>query len=263
MIDLFPSRTVALELLQWQMHWYGLLYLVAFLVAWVLLPRLQRLRSLSFSKEEWANVLSWAVIGVIVGGRLGFVLFYEPAYFLAHPFEVFAVWHGGMSSHGGFLGVTLALLFALRHATWEQKLAIADIVVVPIALGLACGRIGNFINQELYGIVTALPWGIRVPGEEGLRHPTQIYAVLKDLLIALLCFVQLRARPVIVGRTFSLFLIAYGTLRFLIEYVRVQPYGVMALGPVVLTPGQLLTLPLVLAGMGLWWWTGRGARRGA
>lgn len=253
MISFFPSRPVAVEIFGFGVHWYGLLYLAGFLAAWFLLPRLQKHRDLSLSRDDWSGLLSWAVLGVIVGGRLGFVLFYEPKFFLQHPLQIFAVWNGGMSSHGGFVGVAVALLLALRHRTWQDILRIADTVAVPAAIGLLLGRIGNFINQELYGTVTSLPWGIAVPGEEGLRHPTQLYASLKDAFIALACFLHLHRRPFAPGRTFALFLILYGVLRFLLEILRVQPYGWIGLGPVSLSSGQLLTIPVIAAGVWLWW----------
>lgn len=253
MIALFPSRTVALELFGFSVHWYGLLYLAGFLLAWALLPKLQKYRQLSLSADDWSGLLSAAVLGVILGGRLGFVLFYEPAYFVAHPIEIFQVWHGGMSSHGGFLGVTVALLIALRNKTIDDKLRLADVVVTPIALGLMLGRVGNFINQELYGTITTLPWGIVVPGEEGLRHPTQLYAMVKDLLIAALCFLHVRRAGARNGETLALFLMLYSTLRLLVEHFRVQDYDLW-LG---LTRGQLLTLPIFLIGLALAVWVRR------
>ena len=255
MLHLFPSRTIALELFGFSVHWYGVMYLLAFLLAWHLLPRLQRQRGLHLSEDEWSSILAWTVLGVIAGGRLGFVLFYEPAYFLQHPLDVFAVWHGGMSSHGGLIGVVLALMVALRHRR-DQWLKIADIVVIPAALGLMLGRIGNFINQELYGTVTSLPWGIAVPGEVGLRHPTQIYAALKDLFIAGACYWHLtKVKPVRPGRTFALFLLLYAVLRFLLEYLRAQDYAFIDFGLFQLSIGQFLTIPVFAAGIALWRWT--------
>ena len=128
MLSLFPSRTVAFELFGFSLHWYGLLYLLAFVLAYVMLPSLQRFRGLQYSTDEWGRILSWAVIGVLVGGRLGFVLFYEPQYLLS-PLDAIAVWKGGMSSHGGFVGVTLAMLWVLRdrRGDWGK---IADVVTV-------------------------------------------------------------------------------------------------------------------------------------
>lgn len=252
MIDFFPSREVAFMLAGFPVHWYGLLYFAAFLAAWWLLPRLQRLRGLHLTGDDWSHLLSWAVAGVIIGGRLGYVIFYDPQYFMENPADIVAVWKGGMSSHGGFIGVTLALLWALRGRR-DQILRIADVIVVPVALGLAFGRIGNFINQELYGTVTSLPWAIEVPGVDGPRHPTQLYAVGKNLLIAMTCYLYLHRQPYRPGRAFSLFLILYGVLRFLVEFVRDQGPGFW--GP--LSEGQILTIPLLLAGAALWWHTGR------
>lgn len=258
MIDFFPSREVAFSLGAFPVHWYGLLYFVGFLVAWLLLPRLQRLRGLHLTDDEWSGLLSWAVAGVIIGGRLGYVLFYDPWYFVQNPLDIFAVWKGGMSSHGGFIGVTLALLWALRNRK-DQMLRIADVVVVPVAIGLALGRIGNFINLELYGTVTSLPWGIDIPGASGSRHPTQLYAVAKNIFIAIICFMHLQRSSYRPGRTFALFLLLYGLMRFLVEFVRDQ--GPAFQGP--LSEGQILTIPVLLAGIILWRWTGGNPLQGS
>lgn len=252
MISFFPSRQVFVEVLGFPVHWYGIMYLCAFLLAWFLLPRLQRFRGLHLSSDEWSAVLSWAIVGVIAGGRLGYVLFYEPAYFATYPLQVFAVWHGGMSSHGGFIGVTLALLWALRRRM-QDALRIADVVVVPVALGLALGRMGNFINQELYGRVTTVPWCIHVPSVDGCRHPAQLYAVAKDLTIAGACFwalTRLTAKP---GRVSALFLMLYGVLRFLVEFFREPDHSLLFS----LTRGQLYSIPVVLAGVILWVWVSK------
>ncbi len=250
MIAFFPSRAIALSIGSFSIHWYGLLYLTAFLLAYVLLPHLQKYRNLTLTRDDWAALLSWAIGGVIIGGRLGYVLFYEPAYFLQHPQQIIAVWNGGMASHGGFIGVVCAVLW-ICHRRRLPLFSIADTVVVPAALGLACGRIGNYINLELYGTVTTLPWGMTIPGVEGLRHPTQIYAVLKDMLIAVLCLIHLhRVREQPHGRTFALFLMLYAILRFTVEYFREQPYGYL-FG---LSFGQLYTLPVFIAGAALYAW---------
>ncbi len=247
MIEFFPSRQVFVEFFGLSVHWYGIMYLLAFLVAWAMLPRLQKYRGLSLSEEEWSGLLSWSIVGVILGGRLGYVLFYEPAYFFAHPLEIFAVWQGGMSSHGGFIGVTLALFYSLRNRR-EDMLRIADLIVVPVAIGLALGRVGNFINQELYGRVTTMPWCMNVPGVDGCRHPSQLYAVAKDLTIAGVCFYYLAhvtARP---GRVASLFLMLYGAFRFFVEFFREPDHSLFLL----LTRGQLYSIPVFIAGVLLW-----------
>lgn len=257
MIQFFPSRTVALELFGFSVHWYGVMYLLAFVLALILLPYLQRHRGLRFSRDQWAGIVSAAVIGVIVGGRLGYVYLYEFAYYSIRPRQVLAVWNGGMSSHGGFLGVALSVFLYCLWKKYDVR-KIADIVVIPAAIGLAFGRIGNLINQELYGTVTEWPWGIVVPGVEGLRHPTQIFAVFKDLTIAALCFLSLtRVKPVVPGRTCALFLILYGIFRFLIEYIRVQEYPLVHITTYLsLSRGQLLTIPIFLMGLLLWKWLG-------
>ncbi|TSC79388.1 MAG: phosphatidylglycerol:prolipoprotein diacylglycerol transferase [Candidatus Peregrinibacteria bacterium Gr01-1014_25] len=259
MLALFPSRTVAVSVLGFPIHWYGILYACGFALAWVLLPRLQRHRGLTWLRGDFEHLLAAGVLGVLLGGRLGFVLLYEPRYFLAHPLEILSVWNGGMASHGGFVGVALALFLVMRGRE-RDLLKIADIAVVPIALGLALGRLGNFINQELYGIPTALPWGIMIPGVEELRHPTALYAIGKDLLIALVCFAHLRRSGSRVGGTAGLFLLLYGMLRFGLEFLRDQPYGWIDFGVASLTPGQVFTIPLIAAGAALWVYAGR--RRG-
>jgi phosphatidylglycerol:prolipoprotein diacylglycerol transferase len=246
-MQLFPTRQVALEILGLSVHWYGLLYLVAFLLSYVLVFRLQHLRALFLSKDDISSLLSWAIIGVIAGGRMGYVLFYEFSYFTNHPLEILAVWNGGMSSHGGFLGVALVLGFALKKRG-VPLLQFLDVITVPIALGLACGRIGNFINGELYGTVTDVSWAMAIPGVEGLRHPTFFYAFAKNLLIATVCFRHLKISSATPGKTFAIFLSMYGVLRFAVEHFREQPYGWIDIGFASITRGQLLTIPLIVVG---------------
>lgn len=256
MIEFFPSRAVAVSVVHFQIHWYGLLYLLAFIIAYFSLPRLAKYRSLDVTADDWASILTWAVLGVIVGGRLGYVFLYEPAYFFDSPLDIFAVWKGGMASHGGFVGVILFLMYAL----WQRNISVrkvADIAVIPAAIGLALGRFGNFINQELYGTVTTLPWGMEFPGAEGLRHPLQIYGVLQNLLIALICYWHLRKKPIHLGQTFALFLMLYGVARFAMEYIREQTHTVFDIGLLTISRGQLYTIPLLLLGIILWWrWRG-------
>jgi phosphatidylglycerol:prolipoprotein diacylglycerol transferase len=256
-MEFFPTRQVALSIGPLAIHWYGLLYLVAFLLAWYLIPRLGKYRNLTLSKEQVSSLMSYAILGTLIGGRLGYVLFYGAEYFGEHPLEILAVWKGGMSSHGGFIGVMLALfLFARNEKIDLWKLG--DIVVIPVALGLALGRLGNFINQELYGPATTLPWGIAIPGVEGLRHPTPLYAMLKDLFIAGICFLHLRVisyklEAKSFGTTAALFLILYGILRFLIEYLRMETAPGLTMGPLHFTRGQILTIPIILLGLWIFW----------
>ncbi len=258
MISFFPSRTVVFTLGPLTIHWYGIMYLLGFLLGMWLLPRLQKYRDLPLTASMRETLVMAVFFGVLIGGRLGFVLFYGGSDYVLHPLEIFAVWHGGMSSHGGFIGVALGLLW-FSHRFKIDVLAITDIVVVPVAIGLALGRVGNFINGELYGTVTTLPWGMTFPGADGLRHPTQLYAVLKDLLIAVVCFLHLRSTPGSrSGRSTALFLMMYAVLRFAVEMLRDQPYGYLGSGSLLLSRGQILTLPLFVVGVGLWFWRSQG-----
>ena len=208
--------------------WYGVLYIVAFWLAWMILPRLQDYRSLKIRQDDWVSILAAGVAGVLIGGRLGYVLFYEPGYFINHPLEVLAIWNGGMSSHGGFLGVALALWVMVKHlkiSYWD----LMDVAVVPVALGLALGRVANFINQELY--VSTIGFGV---------------AVAKNLLIFVVTYWLLIKGKKRSGMVLAIFLIMYSVLRFLTEFLRVQDYADIW----ELTRGQLYSLPLLL--LGLW-----------
>jgi phosphatidylglycerol---prolipoprotein diacylglyceryl transferase len=244
---LFPSRTVAAIVFGFPIHWYGLCYLVAFLLAIVIVQRLQHWRGLHLNRDEWMSVVSSVVVGVLVGGRLGFVLFYEPTFFLAHPLKIFAVWEGGMASHGGFLGVIVAMyIHSVRHQI--PKAQFADMAAVPAAIGLAFGRMGNFINHELYGTVSSLPWAMSIPGVEGLRHPLPLYDAALSLFIAFLCYVHLRMSRK-AGTTLSLFFALYGVVRFSLEFVREQQYPLTDILGFLITRGQLLTVPIFVAGV--------------
>ncbi len=263
MIHFFPSRAIALSVGALEIHWYGIMYLLGFLIGMWLLPRLLRFRKLDLPPALRESLLLSVFLGVVLGGRLGFVLFYGGSYYIHRPLEILAVWHGGMSSHGGFIGVAIALiLFTRRHRI--DLFSLLDVLVIPIALGLALGRLGNFINGELYGTVTTLPWAMSFPQAEGLRHPVQLYAVLKDLLIAFVCFLHLRStashsvsslpqgeRGRGGGGTSALFLVMYAVLRFTLEIFREQPYGTVSVFGVLLSRGQLLTIPLFVAGIGI------------
>lgn len=246
LISLFPSRTVVLQAGSLTIYWYGVLYVVAFGVVIFLTPRLGRYRQLTLNRQQWLELITWGIAGAVIGGRLGYVLFYNPTYFVAHPLDIFKLWQGGMASHGGFIGAALALWLGARQyrVPWRQ---LADVVVVPVALGLAFGRLGNFINQELYGTVTTLPWGIVIPGVDGLRHPTQLYAIAKDMFIAAICYWHLKKPHTHPGQTTGLFLILYSILRFLIEFIRVQDYPLIFS----LSRGQWLTIPLFVVGVWL------------
>ncbi len=243
-------------------HWYGLMYLLAFGL-FLLLARLRVARSpyagLGWTARDVEDLLFYGVLGVIVGGRLGYVLFYKPAYYLSHPLEILAVWQGGMAFHGGLLGV-IAALGLFGRSRRRSFLEVTDVVAPCVPLGLAAGRMGNFINGELWGRAAdpALPWAMVFPqaGDGVPRHPSQLYQFGLEgvLLFALLWWFGRRPRPT--GRVSALFLLGYGSLRFVAEWFR-EPdrfLGLLGLG---LSMGQWLCLPMLLVGALIWRWSGR------
>ncbi len=229
-------------------RWYGMMYLLGFVGGYFAMLHVSRMRNYGLDKDILSDFLFYAVLGVVVGGRLGYTLFYNAPYYLAHPLQIFYVWEGGMSFHGGLLGVvTVLLIFSTKRDI--PKLTICDLTVVAVPIGLGLGRLGNFINGELWGRVTDLPWGVVFPAAGPLpRHPSQLYeAILEGLLLFIIVYILHRkeARP---GVPAFSFLIGYGCFRFLVEFVR-QPdehLGFLWGGA---TMGQLLSLPMVIAGL--------------
>jgi phosphatidylglycerol:prolipoprotein diacylglycerol transferase len=247
---------VALQIGPLAVRWYGLMYLVAFSQVWWLGRRRIRAQAhwsgRGWSEAELDDLLFYGVIGVIVGARLGEVLFYQPAYYLAHPLEILAVWHGGMSFHGGFLGVLLAMAFFARQSG-RAWLEITDFIAPLAPLGLAAGRIGNFINGELWGRLAdpSLPWAMIFPHVDRLpRHPSQLYqAALEGVaLFVLLWLYSRRERPR--GAVSAAFLIGYGAFRFVAEYFRAPDAGIFGRSDVV-SMGQWLSLPMIAAGLAM------------
>jgi len=256
---------VAVKLGPLAIHWYGLMYLLAFLQFWWLgKRRIQthpQLSQAGWTVEQLDDLLFYGVLGVILGGRLGQVLFYEPGYYFGHPLEILAVWKGGMSFHGGFLGVLLAMgLYARKtNRTW---LDITDFIAPLVPLGLAAGRIGNFINGELWGRVCdpSLPWAMIFPQVDNLpRHPSQLYqAGMEGVLLFIGLWVFSGGnRPR--GAVSGAFLIGYGCFRFLAEYFRTPDEGIFGLSDVI-SMGQWLSLPMIVAGVVMLGWSCR--RRG-
>lgn len=257
---------VALQLGPLAVHWYGLTYLAAFgLFMWLGVRRLRHEPFASLSgpaawrRQDVEDILFLGVLGVVLGGRLGYCLFYKPAYYLSHPLEVFAVWQGGMSFHGGMLGVVVAMLWFAR-TRHKPMLLVADFVAPCVPTGLAAGRIGNFINGELWGRLSSpdLPWGMVFPGSGTNlpRHPSQIYQfLLEGLLLFVLLWLYAR-KPRHKGQVAAMFLVGYGVFRFVAEYFR-EPDSFLGLLAGGLSMGQWLCLPMVLGGALLWWWAGR------
>ena len=189
-------------------------------------------------------------------GRLGYVLFYKPGYYFAHPLEILAVWQGGMSFHGGFLGVLLAMAYIARkyQIRW---LALTDFIAPLIPLGLAAGRIGNFINGELWGRVTGVPWGMVFRGAGPLpRHPSQLYQFALEGMLLFVILWLYSAKPRSTGAVSAMFLIGYGVLRFTAEFFR-EPDDFLGLLAFNLSMGQWLSLPMILAGIAMLAWAGR------
>ncbi len=257
---------VALQLGPLAIHWYGLTYLAAFgLFLFFGLRRLQHpnYRGLSgdqaWRKQDVEDVLFLGVLGVVLGGRMGYCLFYKPAYYAAHPLEMFAVWQGGMSFHGGMLGVFAAMAwFAYsRRKPWLQ---VTDFIAPCVPTGLAAGRVGNFINGELWGRLAdpALPWGMVFPGSGTHlpRHPSQVYQfALEGLLLFVVLWLYAR-QPRKTGQVSAVFLLGYGLMRFTAEFFR-EPdahLGLLSLG---MSMGQWLCVPMVLGGVALYAWASR------
>jgi phosphatidylglycerol:prolipoprotein diacylglycerol transferase len=249
---------VAIHLGSFGIHWYGLMYLLGF-AAFIWLGRM-RLRELKY--PEWDSnmlddLLFYGVLGVVLGGRLGEVIFYQPGYYFSHPTKILAVWEGGMSFHGGFLGVLIAMaIFAYRRKIlWLQLM---DFIAPLVPIGLGAGRIGNFINAELWGRPTNGPWGMIFPNVDTLpRHPSQLYEFALEgvLLFSLLWFFSSKPRPV--GAVSGLFLIGYGSFRFIGEFARTPDDGIFGLMTFGISMGQWLSLPMVFAGIVMMLWSYR------
>ncbi len=248
---------VALALGPVQVHWYGLMYLVAFSLFFFFATR--RAAQAPYAQAGWnrqsvEDLLFFGVVGVILGGRLGYVFFYKPGYYLAHPAEILAVWQGGMAFHGGLLGViaAMALYAHLRQRSFRE---VADLVAPCVPVGLAAGRLGNFINGELWGRAAdpTLPWAMVFPqsGTDLARHPSQLYQFALEglLLFVILQWYARRPRPL--GRVAALFLMGYGVARFVAEAFR-EPDSFLGLLALNLSMGQWLCVPMVL--LGLWMW---------
>ncbi len=230
-------------------RWYGMMYLLGFVGGWLVIRHLARLRSLPLVTEELSDLLFYCVFGVILGGRLGYVLFYNAAYYMHHPLEVFAVWEGGMSFHGGLLGVVVATVIYCRRKRIEI-LPAGDILVTASTIGLGLGRVGNFINAELWGRVTDVPWGMVFPGA-GLepRHPSQLYEALLEGPVLFTVLWVLHRRRAAGGVPFFVFFLLYGLFRFGVEFFR-QPDAHLGFLWGGATMGQLLCLPMIIFGLG-------------
>ena len=251
---------IALQVGPLAIRWYGLMYLAGF-VLFVVLGKYRARQNLltGWHPRDVDDMLFFGVFGVILGGRLGYVLFYKFGYYAQHPLEVLYLWQGGMSFHGGFLGVLCALWLFARQRD-KRWLDVTDFVAPLVPLGLGAGRLGNFINGELWGRPTNQPWGMVFPQIDAQpRHPSQLYEFGLEglLLFALLWIFARRKRPT--GAVSGLFLIGYGTFRFIAEYAR-EPDSFLGLLAMNLSMGQWLSLPMIGGGVALMIWAYAHAR---
>ncbi len=279
--DIAPEIfTIPLGGMEFSLRWYALAYIAGLILGWRMIVALMRRPALwgGTAPAEPARIedlLTWIIVGVILGGRLGFVLFYQPGYYLSNPLEILKIWEGGMAFHGGFLGVVVAAwLWAGRNGV--PRLQLADALAVAAPIGLLFGRLSNFINAELWGHPTTMPWGVAFPGAgqecPGIigicaRHPSQLYeAGLEGLLLGAVILYGVWRRSWLTrpGLVLGVFLAGYGAARFFVEFYRVadeqfitpdNPRGAVLL---MLSMGQLLSLPMIAAGL---WFIAR-ARRG-
>lgn len=248
---------IAIQIGPLAVHWYGLMYVLAFAL-FIILGRVRikqpHIAKLGWQKEDLDDMLFYGMLGVVIGGRLGEVLFYRPEYFMHNPLEIFMVWHGGMSFHGGFLGVILAMYLWSRKAG-RNLFDVLDFIAPLVPLGYAAGRLGNFINAELPGRIApdTLPWAMQWPGIPYPVHPSPIYQMLVDgiLVFIILWLYARKQRPrMAVGAMFTLL---YGCARFFTEYFRTPDWEVVWLG-VPITSGQMLSLPMIVGAIVLLVW---------
>lgn len=235
-----------------QVHWYGLMYLLGFLLAFAFARwRIWRYQ-LPWTAEEVGDLIFYGALGVIIGGRVGYMLFYDTHHFLTNPLSLFKLWEGGMSFHGGLLGVAVAMFLFARKVK-KSFLQVTDFLAPLVPLGLAVGRIGNFINGELWGRASDMPWAMVFPAADSApRHPSQWYEFSLEGVFLFLLLWWYSAKPRPEGRVSALFLMGYAACRFLVEFFREPDKSLGFIAFDWLTMGQLLSIPMFLAGLILW-----------
>ena len=234
-----------LELGPFEIRYYGIIYALSFILAFFFINYLARKRELKITKEDIWDLLFYLIIGTVIGARLFEIIIYNPAYYLKNPLETIAIWHGGLSFHGGLVGAVIAAYIYCK----KKKINfydLADIVVIPLAFGLFLGRIANFINGELVGRITNVPWCVKFKNYQGCRHPSQIYESIKNLVIfSILWFIK--DKKLKKGLMFWSFVLMYSVLRFFVEFFRAPDQQIgFILG---LTMGQWLNIVMFIIGL--------------
>ena len=229
-----------------EIRYYGIFFVLSFIIAYFLLNYLAKRKKINLTKDDVSDLLVRTIIGIILGARLAYVFVYNPTFYLQNPYEIIAIWHGGLSFHGGLIGAAIAGYYFCK----KKKInfyTLADIAVIPLALGLALGRLGNFTNGELYGRVTNLPWAVKFQDAEGFRHPSQLYESLKNLMIfSVLWLIKDKSLPK--GFMFWLFVSMYSALRFTVEFFR-EPDAQLGFVLGFLSMGQLLSIIMFAVGI--------------
>jgi len=240
---------IAIQLGPVAIHWYGIMYLIGFVAAWWLLRRRAGRADLQWTHGQIDDLIFYGALGVILGGRLGYLLFYKPGAWLDDPLLIVRVWEGGMAFHGGLIGVIVAMVvFARRHG--KRPFEVLDFIAPVVPVGLGAGRIGNFINGELWGRVSDVPWAMVFPGAGPQpRHPSQLYEFALEGVVLFVALWWFSARPRPRMAVSGAFLVLYGSFRFGVEFFRMPDahLGTLAMGW--LTMGQLLSLPMIVAGI--------------
>tara|TARA_B100000315_G_scaffold252245_1_gene288653 strand:- start:1710 stop:2477 length:768 start_codon:yes stop_codon:yes gene_type:complete len=237
---------VLLSIGPFEIRYYGLFFVLSFVMAYFIINYLAKKKELSLSKDDVADFLLYLIIGTALGARIFYVFVYNLPFYLSNPSEIIAVWHGGLSFHGALIGAAIAGFYFCKRKKIDFY-EIADITVIPLALGLALGRLGNFINGELYGRITDVSWAVRFPDAEGFRHPSQIYESFKNLLIFSTLW-TIKDKKLPKGFMFWLFVVMYSALRFIVEFFRAPDEQ---LGFIIgfLTMGQILSVVTLLIGL--------------